>query len=229
MRILTLSVFLVSLLFAGSVVAADAVKNYNQVSFDVSVSAEVENDVMVATLYAQEEGSNARDLASRVNSAIKQALEKLEKHKGIRVATQGYSTTPVYSKQQLIGWRVQQSIHLRSRDMVLMGDILGQLQQELKLSGIAFEVSKERSEETRKRLIEEALNAFRQRARQISANLQYDAYRIVSMRVSGLDAPVAPYRQRNLQIMAAKAEVAPVIKAGEATLTARISGTIELE
>lgn len=229
MRCFKLSVLVFSLFFMGGALADDAVKNYNQVSFEVSATAEIENDVMIASLYAQEEGSNAQALSNRVNKSINRALKKLEQHKSIRVATQNYSTTPVYSKQQVIGWQVRQSIRLRSKDMALMSEVLGDLQRELRLSGIAFEISKEHSEAIRNALIEEVLSAFKQRARQIASSLQHDGYRIVTMRVSGLDVPVVRYRQRNLQVMAAEADVAPVFKAGEETLTVRVSGTIELE
>lgn len=228
MRLIQLSVFLLSLLLSGHVLADDSVKNYNQISFDVSVSKDVENDVMVASLYAQEEGSDAQALSRRVNKSVNRAIAMLEKHDSIQVATQNYITSPVYSKQKLVGWRVQQSIRLRSKDMALMSELIGKLQKELRLSGIAFSVSREKIAEVSKSLIDEALATFRQRAGQIASGLKTDGYRIVSMRISGPDAPVVRLQQ-NMRVMAAQADVAPAVKAGENTLTVRVSGTIELE
>ncbi|HEB83244.1 MAG TPA: DUF541 domain-containing protein [Gammaproteobacteria bacterium] len=228
MRLIQLPLFLLSLLMAGNVLADDSVKNYNQISFDISVSRDVENDVMVASLFAQEEGSDAQVLSKRVNKSINQAIAMLEQHGSIQVSTRSYSTSPVYNKQKLVGWRVQQSIQLRSKDMALMSELIGKLQKELRLSGIAFSVSREKTAQVSKSLIDEALATFRQRAGQIASGLKADGYRIVSMRISGPDAPVVRLQQ-NMRVMAAQADVAPVLKAGENTLSVRVSGTIELE
>ncbi len=228
MRLIQLPLFLLSLLMAGNVLADDSVKNYNQISFDISVSRDVENDVMVASLFAQEEGSDAQVLSKRVNKSVNQAIAMLEQHDSIQVSTRSYSTSPVYNKQKLVGWRVQQSIQLRSKDMALMSELIGKLQKELRLSGIAFSVSREKTAQVSKSLIDEALATFRQRAGQIASGLKADGYRIVSMRISGPDAPVVRLQQ-NMRVMAAQADVAPVLKAGENTLSVRVSGTIELE
>lgn len=228
MRLIQLPLFLLSLLMAGNVLADDSVKNYNQISFDISVSRDVENDVMLASLFAQEEGSDAQVLSKRVNKSINQAIAMLEQHGSIQVSTRSYSTSPVYNKQKLVGWRVQQSIQLRSKDMALMSELIGKLQKELRLSGIAFSVSREKTAQVSKSLIDEALATFRQRAGQIASGLKADGYRIVSMRISGPDAPVVRLQQ-NMRVMAAQADVAPVLKAGENTLSVRVSGTIELE
>lgn len=210
--------------------AHDSVLNYNQISLDASSSAEVENDTMIVSMYALEEGSRAVELGNKVNEKINWALDKLKQHKTIKVETESYSTNPVYNKNQIIAWRVKQSIQLESKDMSLMSEVLGELQAQLKLDGISFDVSRDRSEQETQLLIDSALTAFSERAKQIAGKLQSDSYKIVNMHVS-TSASAVPYKYRSSSAMVADAApmVAPEIASGDKTLSVRVSGTIELE
>lgn len=219
-----------TLLFSCNAYAHDDVLNYNQISLEASASAEVENDKMIVSLYAQEEGSKASVLSSRVNEKINWALAKIKPYKNIKVETESYSTTPVYSKNQVIAWRVKQSIQLESKDMSLLSELLGELQQQLKLNGISFDVSTEKRDEHTRLLIDQALTAYNKRATQIANKLQSDRYKIVSMNVS-TSANTGQYKYRASAAMMAEsaAVVAPEVARGDQTLTVRVSGTIELE
>jgi len=212
--------------------AHEAVKNYNQVSLEVSSSAEVENDTMIVSLYALEEGSKPVELGNRANKKINWALEKLKQYKSIKVETENYSTNPVYNKSQIIAWRVRQSIQLESKDIPLMTEVLAELQQQLKLSGLSFDVSLDKREQQTQLLIDQALTAYTQRATQIAKKLQHDSYKIVNMNVS-TTAGAGQYKYRAASAMLADAEmtpaVAPEVASGDQTLTVRVSGTIELE
>lgn len=223
-------VFALAFLLSCNVYAHDDVLNYNQISLEASASAEVENDTMIASLYAQEEGSKATVLSNRVNHNINWALEKLKQYKNIKVETESYSTQPVYNKSQIIAWRVKQSIRLESKEMSLMSEVLGELQQQLKLGGISFDVSPEKREEQNRVLIDQALTAYSNRALQIANKLKSDRYKIVTMNVS-TSTNAGQYRHRPATAMMAEAAVSitPEVAKGDQTLMVRVSGTIELE
>jgi len=212
--------------------AHEAIKSYNQISLEVSSSAEVENDTMIVSLYALEEGSKPVELGNRVNKKINWALERLKQYQSIKVETESYSTNPVYNKSQIIAWRVQQSIQLESKDIPLMTEVLAELQQQLKLSGLSFDVSRDKREQQTQLLIDQALTAYKQRATQIVKKLERDSYKIVDMNVS-TSASAGQYKYRGASAMLADAEIAPAIApevaSGDQTLTVRVSGTIELE
>ena len=211
-----------------NVYAHEQVKSYNQISLEASSFAEVDNDIMMASLYAQEEGSKATVLSNVVNKKINWALAKLKQHKAIKVETESYTTSPVYKKSQIVSWRVRQSIKLESSDMSLMSEVLGELQEQLKLNGISFDVSREKKEQQTKILIDDALSAFTLRAKQIANKLQHDSYKIVSINVSTSGNNAPRYKSRNMSMMA-EARVAPEFSAGDRTLNARVSGSIELQ
>ncbi len=230
MKLFNSFLFVITLLLFSSAYAHEDVINYNQISLEASASAEVENDTMIVSLYAQEEGSKAVVLSNRVNKKINWALEKLKQYKNIKVETQSYSTNPVYSKNQIIAWRVKQSIQLESKDMSLMSEVLGELQQQLKLNGISFDVSRDKREQQTRILIDQALTAYNKRATQIANKLQRDSYKIVNMKVSTSES-ASRYRYRSASVMMAEAApaVAPEIAKGDQTLSVKVSGTIELE
>ena len=169
-------------------------------------------------------------LSNKVNTKINWALQQLKQHKDIKVETESYSTNPVYNKNQLVGWRVKQSLKLESTDMSLMSEVLGDLQQQLKLAGISFDVSRDKREQQTQALIDQALSAYNKRATQIANKLQRDSYKIVTMHVSTSTNPVQ-HRFRNSTAMMAEMSsvVAPEIAAGERVLSVRVNGTIELE
>jgi len=231
-RCINFFLIIMALFVSANAYADEAVKNYNQISLEVSSSAEVENDTMIVSLYALEEGSKPVELGNRVNEKINWALEKLKQYKNIKVETESYATNPVYNKSQIIAWRVQQSIKLESKDMPLMTEVLAELQQQLKLSGLSFDVSRDKREQQTQLLIDQALTAYNLRATQITHKLQRDTYKIVNMNVSTSEG-ISRYKHRAVSAMLADVEmapaVAPEVASGDQTLTVRVSGTIELE
>jgi len=219
------------LITAAGASAHDNTLYYNQVSIDVSASAEVENDTMIVNLYAMQESVDAKDASDRVNEIVNQALAGLKKHPEIEVKTESYTTTPVYNKSQIVSWRVRQNISLKSKNMTQLSQLLGGLQRQMKLSSIGFDVSKEQRQAHTDRLIDEALSAYDKRASQVASKIKGGGYRIVNMNIStsGSDSP-RPYMA--MRAMAAEADfagVSPQTEGGKSTLTVRVNGTIELQ
>lgn len=219
--------FLITTCFGSPLNAHEVEKSYNQVQIEASSAADVDNDTMVVSLYALEEGSRAAELSGRVNKKINWALNKLKQYAVIKVETESYTTNPVYNKSQVVAWRVRQSIRLESKDMSLMSDVLGEMQQQLKLSGISFDVSREKREEKTQSLIDEALTAYNKRATQVAKKLNFKSYKIVNINVS-TSGSSPRYKQMNSRMMDSM-ESAPAFAAGDKTLTVRVNGSIELQ
>ena len=202
--------------------------HYDRVHLSVGASAQLENDTMVATLSAQEEGSQAAELSTLVNQRIRDALELVKKHPQIKHQTNAYSSNPVYNNNKISGWRVSQSLRLESANMALMSDVLGKLQADLALQSMQFTVSPASKNTQDEKLIDEALEAFSNRAQQVVKKLERRNYKIVDINISTSGARgVRP--QYQMRAMAMDAESSPAISAGEQTVTVTVSGNIELE
>lgn len=224
MKFLLASVLLVLPVFA---IAHEDTDHYDRIHLSASAQTRIENDTVIADLYAQEEGSDAVQLATLVNERISGAIKFVKQHDAIKIQTNSYSTSPVYHKNKIAGWRVRQNIRLESQDMTLMSGVLGELQKTLALEGINFIVSPGLKNSTDDELIGEALKVFEQRAKNITQQLGRKNYRIVDINVS---TSANHFARRNFAMAAMASEAAaPSIEAGEQTVSVSVSGQIEME
>lgn len=223
-RLLTL----VLLILPFQLMAHETETHYDRIHLSASAQQQIENDTIIATLYAEEEGSNVAQLANTVNKKINWAVDAVKKHSDIKLQTSAYSTHPVYHKSKINRWRVRQTVRLESQNMTKVSELLGQLQSKLALQGMHFAVSPELKNRTDDALITDALTAFEKRAEIVVKQLARSAYKIVSINIA-TSGGVRPHRQFARTAMLAEAMDAPAVEAGEQTLQVTVSGHIELE
>lgn len=200
---------------------------YDRISFNEQAGADVENDTLVAILYVQREGRRAPDLANQVNRLINSALEKLKPLKAIKVQTQSYRTNATYQDGRISGWRVHQSIRLESRDSQLLGDTIGELQEQLNVQSVNYRVSDDARRKHTDELIDIALKRFQQRAERVARAMGRKGYRVVSMRVHDGDSSLPQRHEMMASPMKARIS-APRIEAGTQRIEVAVSGEIEL-
>ena len=222
------AIFLFASIGANNAMAHDDETHYDRIHLSVNATAQLENDTMVASLFAQEEGSQAAELSAVVNQRIRNALELVKKHPQIKHQTNAYSSNPIYNNNKITGWRVSQSLRLESTNMALMSDVLGKLQADLALQSMLFAVSPASKNRQDEILIDEALEAFSKRAQQVVKKLERRNYKIVDINISTSGARgIRP--QYQMRAMAMDAESSPAVSAGEQAVTVTVSGNIELE
>lgn len=203
---------------------------YDRISLAASAQQEVEADLLVAVLVAQRDGTDAAQLAGEVNTLVDSAMSQAQGEAQIESETLGYTTDPVYTKGTLTGWRVRQSIRLRSRDAASLSGLVGRLQERLLLQSIGYEVSDERRKETEDALIRTGVDAFKARAELIAEQMGQRKHRLVEMRVETRgDRPAPVYRAMAAMPAADAAPAAPRIEAGKQTIRVQVSGVIELQ
>lgn len=217
---------LLLILATGLVIGEETAPTYDRIHLAVSAGEEIDNDTLSATLFAQHEGNDPAELGTRVNQAIRQAVETAKKEPGVKVQTLDYQTSPVYRNNTLSGWRVRQTIRLESQDVALISQLMGKLQEGLSIGSISYAVSPEQRQQVEERLISQAIQLFRARAALISKEMGHSEYRLVQMNISSSGAAPGPYPVR---AMALRAESAPTLEAGSQRLEVQINGTIELK
>jgi predicted secreted protein len=224
------ALLLLSSFFTNNVWAHDNETHYDRIHLSASASAKIDNDTMVATVYAEEEGSQATELSNIVNKRIRWGLDLVKTHPEIKHQTNAYSSNPVYSNNKIKGWRVRQSLRLESQDMTLMSDVLGKLQRELALQSMQFTVSSDSKNRQDEKLIDKALEAFESRAQQVVKKLGRKNYKIVDINIStsGIRG-VRPQIQARAMAVSSMESTPPAISAGEQTVSATVNGNIELE
>ncbi|MGY6216439.1 SIMPL domain-containing protein [Methylolobus aquaticus] len=170
--------------------------SYGHAELRASASAEAPNDMLVALLFCKLEGPVAAPLANEVNQSVAKALQGAQRVPGISAQTLDYRSEVIYQKARVSGWRVRQSLRLECRDGALLGSLLGELQRNLSLESIAYQVSQERMREVDDSLVATALKAFQQRADLVTRELGRSGYRIVTLQVDAGDSSPLPVYAR---------------------------------
>ena len=202
---------------------------YDQVDLSANAVREIENDELVAVVYAQAQAQRQSEAANSVNEDLRWALELAEATRGISAQTLQYSSYPVYgNNQRIVGWQARQSLRLESRDADRLSELLGELQERVAIESVNYQVSREARESADDELIREALQSFNSRAELVTEELGRPGYRIVRININTGGGGVTPVAYRTMA-MRADVEVAqPALEAGTQTISVNVSGTIEL-
>ena len=216
------------LLLLGASVWADTPLRYNQIHLQAQQSESVSNDTMHVTLAASGEQRVASKLATQINQDMEWALSVARDYEKVKAKTGSYQTWQIRHENVTKGWRGQQELTLESKDVVGLSRLTGLLQEKLQVKSMRFTVSDETRTGVQNRLINTALDAFKQRASIIVENLQASGYRIVDIIISTTaQRPPVVYQSR--MALSAADEAAPVaVDGGESDIRVTVSGSIEL-
>ena len=202
---------------------------YNRVSLNESAHADVDNDLLVAVLFAQAEGPDATTPADQVNRQMDWAVSMAKSLPEVKTQTLGYRTQAIYNKGKIRGWRVNHSLRLESRDSRLLGDLIARLQEQLRVQSIDYQVSNEQRRRHQDVLTTEALARFQGRARHVAKALGRSGYRVVRININdGHRSPVPMARGMAMEAGADMAVAPARIEAGSQQLTVSVNGEIEL-
>jgi predicted secreted protein len=208
---------------------ADDELHYNQVRLQSQQTESVSNDTMHVTLQTYAQMQDPAKLATRINQEMEWALAQAKQVQGVKVRTGSYQTWPVTRKEVTTGWRGQQDLILESRDTQALSRLAGQLQDKLQIKSMNFTVSDEKRVTVENRLIDLALNAFKERAGIVGDNLKADGYRIVEINVGTSTARPPIMRQARIASMSMEANDAVAVEGGESDVRVTVNGTIELQ
>lgn len=230
-------VLLLSLGFLNMEVHADTKPlTYNRIHLSAAASVEVENDLKVADLFSKHQDTSSVKVSDMVNRDIKWAVA-IAKEQGVEVRTLGYSTNPLYERTQktynqnkIVGWTATQSIQIKSKNSELLGDVIGILQQKLKMRSLSYQVSKSRQNETKANLVDKAIASFVKRSQKISQGFGLNSYRLVNININtNSNHPRPPVYRGKAMMMAADAMVeSAAIESGTSEITVNVTGEIEL-
>lgn len=207
----------------------DDTATYNRINISVTASGDLANDRMVVKLTAQATNQSSEKAAREVNNDMQWALDKLEQFPTITSRTLHYRTFPSYREQEIVSWQVEQGLRLEATEMSLLAKLTGELQSRLNVADMQYEASPEKVLAKENDIIRSAIEAFEERALIVSNSLGARSYQIVSLRIDtqnrfqGVPRMASMARSKMDESISAAA-----VQAGNQTLTASVSGEIEL-
>ena len=220
---------LCGLLFLGISAYAET-EPYNRVNFQIEVSREVANDLLVANLSMEIQDKKPARVAQRLNTALNDALKKAAAFSTVKASSGNQNTRPVYNKKnQVDAWRGHAEIHLESRDFKAAGKLIMQLQQSMQVKNIQFNIAPDTRAQVENELITEAIKAFQTRASAISTAMGANTYKNVNLSISNAGGRPTPYPRTMMRSAMTLEATAPEFAAGDSRMTVRVNGIIELQ
>lgn len=204
--------------------------SFNVFSLSASASGEAANDLMRVTVVAQDEGEDSAELQSSVNASMQWAISRLRPYTQIDVKTQDYKTFPQYNKNRtnIVGWRASQSLNLETTDVKSAGEAIRKLQERLQVTNIRFEPTPSTRSAVEDQLINEALDAFKQRAQLIRSNIGAPGYNLLDINVQTGASFAQPQLRGEIAMIRSDSVAKPALEAGSSQITVTVTGRIQL-
>ncbi|MCB9996574.1 MAG: SIMPL domain-containing protein [Rhodospirillales bacterium] len=214
------------------------------VNLSATERAEVEQDLLIATLRFEAENEDPKALQNRINEVMTKAVDTAKKYKGVKVTTQQYYVHPYdydpdprpYNKGERPKlertWRGNQGIQIKGTAADEVLELTGTLQDMgLTMNGLNYTLSPELMEQTHESLLEAALQKLTAKADRAAKALGKSSsdLREVNVDMGG----GFPQPQPMMRGMAMSAEMAPmaapVASPGESTITLTVSARAMLK
>jgi predicted secreted protein len=208
---------------------ADSEQAEDQVSFQVEVGRDVENDRVTAILNVTAEALKPAKLADTINSTMAWALEQAQANQKVKSRSGAYQTYPVYEDKKIVRWRGRQELQLESQDVDQLSELVGTLQSRLQMQSLQFSVSPDKRRQVEDELIEQALAAYQQRAEIIRKSLAAQGYKLLEVKIhtAGQDRPI-PVRAEAASMLSRSSVSQPAMEQGTSRVNVQASGKIRL-
>lgn len=204
-----------------------------------TASVEVTRDLLSITFSTSRDGSDAVAVQSQLKQALDAALAEAKKAARpgqVDVQTGNFSLYPRYAsgavsgKQSLSGWQGSAEIVVEGRDMAAIGALAGRITS-LTISRVAYRLSREATQRIEAEIAADAIGRFRAKAAEYAKQFGYGGYSVREVNVATGDSgqgPV-PMRMAAATSMSKSSSEALAVEPGKETVTATVSGTIQMK
>ena len=211
--------------------AADEL-HYNQISLRAEASQEVARDLMIVTLYTEEQNTDPAKLAAAVSTTLNKAIGQAKQVKGINLSQGSRNSYPIYDNKggKITGWRERAELRLESADFAALSKLTGELLGDMKMAGMDFAIATATRKTSEDALLKDAVNAFKARAQLATDALGGKGYKIVNLNFNTNGYP-QPYMRPQMMMKAASMDaesVTPEVEAGTSQVTMTADGVVEV-
>jgi predicted secreted protein len=209
----------------------------NVVSLNASASVEVTKDWFGVTFSTTKEGNDAGAVQAQLKQALDAALAEARKSARpgqVEVQTGGFSLYPRYGQPTprgsmvINGWQGSAELIVQGRDAQAISQLTSRINT-MTIARVGWSLSREAREKVEADVQAEAIGRFRARADAVSKQFGFAGYSLREVAVSsdGAGAIQQPMLRMQAGMAGAQADGLPV-EAGKATVTATVSGSVQL-
>ena len=204
---------------------------YDQLTFQTEVKEEIQNDEVTASLYKKAQATDAKTLATTLNTSINKALTIAKRYPTVTVSTGQQSTYPRYDKNdKIIGWTGQANIDIKSTDFAATSQLIAALQETLVMNNLTFGVSSTKKDALEQKLMTDASRAFQQQAKNLTRAWDARGYRVVTVNLNtnNNNYPRPMYSMKAAGSSMEDSVPSQNFESGNSTISVTANGTIEL-
>ena len=216
---------------------ADAAAPLGVLNLSASASIDVTKDLLAVTFATTKEGSDANAVQAQLKQALDAALaeaKKVERPGQVDVRTGNFSLYPRYAgsgssgRTSISGWQGTAEMTVEGRDMTAIGQLTGRIAT-MAISHVTYRLSREASQKVEGDVTAEAIARYRAKAADYAKQFGYTGYTIreVSVGTNGpMSGPIPMTVMRSA--VAQTSSDALAVEPGKATVTATVSGTVQM-
>lgn len=214
-------------------VAAEPPEPQGVVRLASSASFEVTRDLLSVAFGTTREGTDAGMVQTQLKQALDAALneaKRLAKPGQVDVRTGNFSLAPRYSNKGAVnGWQGSTELIVEGRDTQAIAQLTSKVQT-LSIARVGFGLSREARQKVEGEVAAQAIAAFRARADAVSRQFGFAGYTVREVSVNGEMSSPGPQVQMRLSAARAGADEAALpVEAGKATVSATVSGTVQMK
>ncbi len=208
----------------------------NVVSLSASAAVDVQKDWITVVFSTTREGADAAAVQSQLRQALDAALteaRKIAKPGQVEVQTGAFSLYPRYTNKPnvpavITGWQGSTELVVEGRDVPAISQLTGRVNT-LTIARVSFSLSREAREKVEGDVAAQAIARFRARAEAVSRQFGFSGYTVreVAVNAESPGAVVMPV-MRAQAMRAGAAEEALPVEAGKASVTAQVTGSVQM-
>lgn len=209
----------------------------NVVQLTAAGSVEVAQDLLVLTLSATEEGSNAAAVQKRLQQVVDAALATVRPQaqpSGMEVRTSGFNVFPRTTSKdgKIAGWQGRAQLVLQGKDFDRITSTAAKVQG-MQVGQVAFGLSKEGRAKVEGEAQQQAIDQFKAKAASLAKAFGFASYTLREVSVNSNEVGMRPYMAGAMMkssMAADGAESAPLaVEAGKTQVEVQVSGAVQLQ
>lgn len=215
---------------AGMVTAQTLPEPANVLQLSSAGTVEVTQDLLVMTLAATREGSDAAAVQSQLQQVLDAALAtaKRQARPGqLDVRTGSFGIYPRNNKDgKIAGWQGRAELVLQGRDFDRITRTAAQIDG-MTVAQTGFALSREAREKVEGQAQTEAINNFQAKAKALAQAFGFERYSVREVSVNSNDMGFSP--RVAMMAKSATAEAAPIpVEAGKSQVVVNVSGSVQM-
>lgn len=204
----------------------------NVMSLSATASAETTMDLLSITFSTTRDGPDAASVQSQLKQALDAALgeaRRAARPGQVDVRTGNFSMYPRYApKGGLNGWQGTVQLTVEGRDMTAISQLAGRITT-LTIARVGHGLSREAREKIEGEITAQAIARFRERAQLQAQAFGFSGYQIREVQVGTQEPPMGmPVPVMRMSAAAAPAAEALPVEAGKTTVSATVSGSVQM-